>query len=298
MSDQTQPRRRTPQLSPLPFHPIANIFPLMTGKDLDDLVEDIRRHGLHEPTTVYEDKVLEGRNRELACIEAGAERHYQQFQSDDPVAYVISANIRRRHLDAGQKGELIAKLLKMQPEKSDRQVAVTAKIAHTTVARTRKALERSGDVEQRSTRTDAAGRQQPAKRKKTAAAARSTKTRRPAEPVTPEQEPTPAEANSYTALVAAWLAASLDDRHRFLSFVGARFIETAADGLDIPAFLRRESTSTLRSRRRPMTTARDDKARRHPRNTGGERLEARVFINETLAEANERDSQEPAPHAR
>jgi len=212
----------------------------MTGKDFDDLVEDIRRHGLHEPITVYEDKVLEGRNRELARIEAGAERHYRQFQGDDPVAYVISANIRRRHLNTEEKRKLIAKLLKMQSEKSDRQIAVTAKVAHTTVARTRKELEKSGDVEQRSTRTDAVGRQQPAKRKKTAAAARSTKAKKPAEPVTPEPEPTPSEANSYTALVAAWLAASLNDRHRFLSFIGARFIETPDDGLDLPAFLRRE----------------------------------------------------------
>ena len=36
----------------------------------------------------------------------------------DPYAYVISANIRRRHLTAEQKRELIAKLIKATPEKA------------------------------------------------------------------------------------------------------------------------------------------------------------------------------------
>ena len=38
----------------------------------------------------------------------------------DPYAYVLSANVHRRHLTAEQKRELIAKVLKAQPEKSNR----------------------------------------------------------------------------------------------------------------------------------------------------------------------------------
>jgi hypothetical protein len=41
----------------------------------------------------------------------------------DPYAFVISANIRRRHLTAEQKRDLIAKVLKAQPRKSNRQIA-------------------------------------------------------------------------------------------------------------------------------------------------------------------------------
>ena len=58
-------------------------------------------------------------------------------KSVDPYGYVISANIHRRHLTAEQKRELIAKLLKATPEKSDRQIAETVKASPTTVGTVR-----------------------------------------------------------------------------------------------------------------------------------------------------------------
>lgn len=49
------------------FHPIANLFPLMTGDEYLALVEDIRANGLLEPVVLYEGKILDGRNRYNAC---------------------------------------------------------------------------------------------------------------------------------------------------------------------------------------------------------------------------------------
>jgi hypothetical protein len=48
----------------------------------------------------------------------------------DPYAFVISANIRRRHLTAEQKRDLIAKVLKAQPRKSNRQIAKATGTSH------------------------------------------------------------------------------------------------------------------------------------------------------------------------
>jgi N6-adenosine-specific RNA methylase IME4 len=97
-------------MSPLAFHPLAEIFPLIEGEEFDSLVEDIKRYGVREPVVVYEDKILDGRNRYRACREAGVDCTFVPFRDDDPVGYVISLNLRRRHLDESQRAMVAAKL--------------------------------------------------------------------------------------------------------------------------------------------------------------------------------------------
>jgi hypothetical protein len=80
----------------------------------------------------------------------------------DPYEYVISVNIRRRHLTAEQKRDLIETLLRRDPGKSDRQIGKVVGAHPTTVGTVRKEAEERGVVSKLDTRADDKGRQQPA----------------------------------------------------------------------------------------------------------------------------------------
>lgn len=92
------------------FHPLADIFPLLEGEEFAALVEDIRAHGLREPVTLHEGKILDGRNRWKACQEIGIQATTRGFDGDDPLAFVLSLNLKRRHLNKMQRIELVSKL--------------------------------------------------------------------------------------------------------------------------------------------------------------------------------------------
>jgi ParB-like chromosome segregation protein Spo0J len=168
----SKPKSDLPQYQ---FHPLADVFPLMEGVEFDELVADIKANGLQQPIILYEDKILDGRNRYRACCAAGVKPKYQiintfAFRFDTALTYVISANLRRRHLTAEQKREVIEKLLKADPEKSDRQVARLIGASPTTIGKVRKEREATGDVSKVDTSTDTKGRRQPRQRSKPATA--------------------------------------------------------------------------------------------------------------------------------
>lgn len=91
-------------------HPLAMVFPPMPADEYALLVEDIRQHGLREPVTLCEGKVLDGRHRAKACAEAGVELAYKEWEGDDPREFVLSVNLRRRHLTASQRAAVAAEL--------------------------------------------------------------------------------------------------------------------------------------------------------------------------------------------
>src|ERR1051326_5347783 len=112
------------------FHPYAGIFPMMTATEFRELVADMQGdHGQREPITLFEDKILDGRNRYKACRQLGIEPKFREFNGDgDPVEFIVSMNLRRRQLSESQKGLVVAKITSLprgnpklqKPEKTEK----------------------------------------------------------------------------------------------------------------------------------------------------------------------------------
>lgn len=92
------------------YHPLANIFPLMNDEDLSVLALSIQESGQREPVILYEQKILDGRNRYRALQALNLPIHTQNFEGDDPVQFVADHNLHRRHLKASQKAAVAALL--------------------------------------------------------------------------------------------------------------------------------------------------------------------------------------------
>jgi ParB-like chromosome segregation protein Spo0J len=170
----------------LSIHPACDALPLMSADELRELADDIERHGLHHNIDLYLDLkthteyVIDGRNRldamellgwdliddtgRLCSALRGHQLDSGYREPEHLVAWVISANIRRRHLNQEQRRELLAKLLKANPSKSNRQVAKAAGVDHKTVAAVRAEVEARGEIPHVETITDTQGREQPAKK--------------------------------------------------------------------------------------------------------------------------------------
>jgi hypothetical protein len=91
----------------LELHPLAKIFPPLPHEELVALAEDLKVRGQREPVTLFQGKILDGQNRYLAAKLAGLkDLRITQFDPKTagcaPAQFVVSANLRRRHLTAGQ----------------------------------------------------------------------------------------------------------------------------------------------------------------------------------------------------
>jgi hypothetical protein len=93
----------------LPFHPAAELFPLMTQIELEALAENIATIGQQDPIKTLDGgdgpMVLIGRNRFRACQMRGLTPWIEPISegfNGDPVALVIASNRHRVHLTGAQ----------------------------------------------------------------------------------------------------------------------------------------------------------------------------------------------------
>ena len=91
-------------------HEYADLFPMMATADIARLAEDIRENGQADPIVTYEGKILDGRNRYQACMMVDVDPVFAEYEGAEPLAFVVSHNLHRRHLDETQRGVVGAKI--------------------------------------------------------------------------------------------------------------------------------------------------------------------------------------------
>lgn len=104
----------------LPVHEAASIFPDMTSVEFDELKADIKKNGLRLPILVFRNQIIDGRQRVRACKALGIAPRYQavhQAQKSIP-EYIISMNLKRRHLNDSQRAMIANSLAKLGRGKS------------------------------------------------------------------------------------------------------------------------------------------------------------------------------------
>jgi len=90
------------------LHPLCTLFPRMNGGEFSTLRDDIAANGLRAPIVLHDGMILDGGNRYRACLDAKVEPRFETFSGGNLVSFVLSANLHRRHMSAGQQAAIVA----------------------------------------------------------------------------------------------------------------------------------------------------------------------------------------------
>lgn len=94
-------------LQALSVHPFADEFPYLSDDETLELAQDIEAHGLLHPVVLYQNEILDGRNRLRALAKTNLTAvPVEEYDGDDPIGYIVSLNLARRHLTTGQRAML------------------------------------------------------------------------------------------------------------------------------------------------------------------------------------------------
>jgi hypothetical protein len=152
-----EPNNEAPRTPPnddihceIPFHPLANTFPMLDEESQLAMARDIRERGQFEAIVLYQEQILDGRCRYRACLSAEVVPKFEEYQGDDPLGYVVSRNIHRRHLLKDSQRALVAARLASLPVGANRYsegVSIDAackllRVTPTAVNRAKKILRR------------------------------------------------------------------------------------------------------------------------------------------------------------
>lgn len=135
-------------------HPVAALFPDAEADDRRRMREDIEARGVRRPVEVQGGFLLDGRTRLSICEELGIEAPWVEVPAEaEPVGWILSANVHRRHLSTSQRAVLAAELVGVSGEGVEgmtlEEAAEAVNVSRMSVARA-KAVGETGSDELRS----------------------------------------------------------------------------------------------------------------------------------------------------
>ncbi len=156
------------------------MFPMPGDAQIDEMARDIFENSMREPVHIivnnhaaasgspgpFPEELMDGRCRKEALKRAGYQspleantngvryhnaikwdsKHKRWVPDCDPVKFILSMNIHRRHLTAEQRRALILCLLKADPTASDSALAKVTKASDKTIAAARQAAVQSSEI--------------------------------------------------------------------------------------------------------------------------------------------------------
>ena len=86
------------------IHELCEILPMMPDDQLEAMAESIAKHGLFSEGTLLPDgTMLDGKNRQRACLMAGVPMRWKTYDGDDGFRFWYSVNLVRRNLSEDQR---------------------------------------------------------------------------------------------------------------------------------------------------------------------------------------------------
>lgn len=135
------------------FHAVADIFPLMSDTEFKIFCADIAENGLHDPIWTFQNKIIDGRNRFLACRKTGTEPRFREYEGDAAklVPFVVSLNLHRRHLSESQRAMVAARIANMRRGYQESNSSIDELVSQTDAAKllnvSKSSVERAAKVQ-------------------------------------------------------------------------------------------------------------------------------------------------------
>jgi hypothetical protein len=138
---------KSPDYSTLLAHELADTMSMIEGNPYIDFKADLKTNGLKNKIVLFQDRILDGRNRYKALKELGhtfTEKDFETFTGTyaDAEAFVISTNMMRRQMSNADKAKVVERMIAKYSDDGDRAIAKRCGMSsHSFVANVRERME-------------------------------------------------------------------------------------------------------------------------------------------------------------